>query len=561
MTWTNIEQNRTWRAMRRMRELAELVVTGKKPMQMFCSPPGLGKSETVLAIMARHGIKPHYSAPSTIHGFCQDLWRYKDDIYFLDDCDNLARDEKLANVAKMAWGPQRIVVVPNSLRIQRNEDWRLKGDDRYDPETPPPTFGLGGRHGMIWCSNKNFTDPVVVGREMRTDFAALVSRGLDPLWIPADPQSVLDYTIWMIVDGMLRRHPQLDHRGDRGGFKLVHQQEVLDFLCTHARRLKEISPRMAFKLAKARRDDPHYEEAWGEQLAEHALYPGLILPDEPPKLISPTMKKATHPVPPAIGSGDAPDADDGQKDGDPKAPKVSAAPTIASEPINQKGVFGHEETHQVDYPPSHENGTTETSTAPSAKLGAEGFESSDELKGVLPSDIRYTPRPLAKQIIDYFQPTGIVLDPARGDGSFFDQFPADCQAEWCEIREVDGRVSRDFFGWMVPVDWIITNGPWSARAHTKFQRWALEIADNVVLLVRGNMGISTYLRIRDAQETGHGLKEIVTLDWPEGWPQYGYVLTAMHWQRGHTGPVKHTDLSIRTGRQSAAWKMSGADIG
>lgn len=52
-----------------------------------------------------------------------------------------------------------------------------------------------------------------------------------------EPQSVFDYTVWMILDGMLRRHPQGDLRNDRGGFKLTIQQAVLDFICTYGGRL------------------------------------------------------------------------------------------------------------------------------------------------------------------------------------------------------------------------------------------------------------------------------------------------------------------------------------
>ena len=300
MSWQDIERNQTYRAMMRVIELTDLVSLGKKPFQMFCSLPGLGKTEWVLDTLAKNNIVPHYPGPATVHGYCADLWQCKNGLFFLDDWDRLARDEGLANIAKMVYGPQKLVIVPNSLRIQRNESWRVEGDFRYDPNIPPPTFNLGPRHGAIWNSNKNFSDPDVVRRGMQADFAALVSRGLDPLWISCDPQSVLDYTIWMIAGyGMLRRHPQQDRRGDRGGFKLIHQQEVLEFICQNARRLKEISPRMAHKLAMARRNDPHYEAAWKDQLADQILHPNLILPESTPLLISPAMKKkaAASPAP------------------------------------------------------------------------------------------------------------------------------------------------------------------------------------------------------------------------------------------------------------------------
>lgn len=45
MSWQDIERNQTYRAMMRVIELTDLVSLGKKPFQMFCSLPGLGKTE------------------------------------------------------------------------------------------------------------------------------------------------------------------------------------------------------------------------------------------------------------------------------------------------------------------------------------------------------------------------------------------------------------------------------------------------------------------------------------------------------------------------------------
>jgi hypothetical protein len=484
LSWKNIEKNKTWQAMQRVRELTQLVIDGKKALQMFCSVPGLGKSETVLEVLAQNKIKPHYSSPDSIQGFCADLWRNKDTVYFLDDCDILAREEKLVNIAKMAYGPQRIVVVPSNLRIQRNEDWRISDDDRYDPDVPPPTFNLGGKHGLIWCSNKNFTDPAVIRANMKGDFAALVSRGLDPVWIPSDPQSVLDYTIWMILDGMLRRHPQQDHGNRRGGFKLEVQQAVLDFMCNNARRLTEISPRMAWKLAMARRDDPHYEDAWKQQLSPHVRYPALILPDMPPRLTARSGKTVSPVIPQT-----------------PEPPQQPDETPVDPEPLKRPAILLH----------NRRNGTDR--------------------------DVVMTPRWFAKEIIDYFPLEGFVLDPSKGEGAFYDQFPAHVQKDWCEVRE-----NRDFFDWQRRVDWILGNTPWSGYAFTAFQEHSFELADNVALLIPSAMGLTTKKRIRLMAQFGHALKEIVFYDWPPEWPQYAFTLTVHHWQRGWTGEIKMTNM-------------------
>ena len=51
-------------------------------------------------------------------------------------------------------------------------------------------------------------------------------------------------------------------------------------------------------------------------------------------------------------------------------------------------------------------------------------------------DIVMTPEYLAKDIIRHFNPTGIILDPSRGTGAFYDNFPNDTK-DWCELGEVE----------------------------------------------------------------------------------------------------------------------------
>ena len=66
-----------------------------------------------------------------------------------------------------------------------------------------------------------------------------------------------------------------------------------------------------------------------------------------------------------------------------------------------------------------------------------------------------TPEYLAKEIIEHFNPSGIILDPSRGTGAFYDNFPGDNNV-WCELAE-----DKDFLEYNEKVDWIVTNPPWS----------------------------------------------------------------------------------------------------
>ena len=69
-----------------------------------------------------------------------------------------------------------------------------------------------------------------------------------------------------------------------------------------------------------------------------------------------------------------------------------------------------------------------------------------------------TPAPSAAAVIAHFseQIVGGVLDPAKGEGAFCDQFPPHLERHWCEVTD-----GRGFLTWAEPVNWIVTNPPWS----------------------------------------------------------------------------------------------------
>lgn len=149
-------------------------------------------------------------------------------------------------------------------------------------------------------------------------------------------------------------------------------------------------------------------------------------------------------------------------------------------------------------------------------------------------DVVYTPRDLAQTVIDHFKPTGTVLEPCRGGGHFYDAFPPDTVKHYCEIDE-----GLDFFDWHEPVDWIISNPPWSQfRA---FNTQAMSLATNVVWIIP-LVHFSGKARVRDVREMGFGFRQIVLLDTPRDWPQGGFQLAAFHLKRGYSGPIRTLDF-------------------
>lgn len=148
-------------------------------------------------------------------------------------------------------------------------------------------------------------------------------------------------------------------------------------------------------------------------------------------------------------------------------------------------------------------------------------------------DLVFTPRPLAQDIINHFAPSGTILDPSKGDGAFFDQYPIDCEKFWCEISE-----GTDFFEWSDRVDWIITNPPWSKMR--KFIQHGMKCADNIVYLCTINH-FMTKARLRDLFEGGFSICEIYGVVTPKhNWPQSGFQLAAVHLKNVENDYVKFT---------------------
>ncbi len=145
-----------------------------------------------------------------------------------------------------------------------------------------------------------------------------------------------------------------------------------------------------------------------------------------------------------------------------------------------------------------------------------------------------TPPELCDLVVNYFEPRGIVLEPFCGSGNFRHALSRYATSlSWCEIDE-----GRDFFEYSMRCDWIVTNPPWSRISDAL--RHSCELADNIVFLQTVNH-IFTTCRERIVREAGFALKEIFYVDWPKEFPKSGFLLGAVHWQKGYKGDVKITD--------------------
>lgn len=143
-----------------------------------------------------------------------------------------------------------------------------------------------------------------------------------------------------------------------------------------------------------------------------------------------------------------------------------------------------------------------------------------------------TPENLAQRIIDHFKPKGRVLDPCRGNGSFFNRLQTE-EKDWCEIEQ-----GKNFFSYRALVDYIISCPPWSI--FRVFLAHSMEIADNICYLVPANVFFQKGI-VSDISKQGFGIKEILTIESPATFPMADSELLVVHIQKGWEGTTKITE--------------------
>ena len=145
------------------------------------------------------------------------------------------------------------------------------------------------------------------------------------------------------------------------------------------------------------------------------------------------------------------------------------------------------------------------------------------------NDVVYTPNHVSKQIIEHLKPTGLCLDPCKGDGAFFQYLPAG--SEYCELQE-----DIDFLLYDKNVDWIIGNPPYSI--FESFLKKSFELSNNVSFLVPTNKVFQRQL-IMDMINNYGGIKSIIIYGSGSliGFP-FGFSVGNFHFQKGYKGQTQ-----------------------
>jgi hypothetical protein len=149
------------------------------------------------------------------------------------------------------------------------------------------------------------------------------------------------------------------------------------------------------------------------------------------------------------------------------------------------------------------------------------------------NDCVMTPDWLSDQIVKHFCPTGRVLEPCSGDGSFVRALSRAPMVK--SVDEMEITRGQDFLSVEIGhYDWIVTNPPWSRIR--EFLPRCMEVSDNVVLLLTINH-LWTKSRIRMIEEAGFSIQEIILIDTPKEFPQSGFQLGAVWLRKGSHGDI------------------------
>jgi hypothetical protein len=223
-------------------DMTRAVKAGKVRSMIVTGPPGVGKSFGVEKVLSKHDVFANVANDSKLKkyevvkgamsalGLYAKLFAYKDakSILVFDDCDSVLLDDLSLNILKAALdsGSKRM--------IHWNTDSRLLANEGI-----PNSFEFQG--GAIFITNIKFEN--VRSKKLRDHLEALESRC-----------HYLDLTIDTEREKLLRIKQVVRDADMLAKYDLDDQakQEVVDFIITNAKKMRELSLRMVLKVADIR---------------------------------------------------------------------------------------------------------------------------------------------------------------------------------------------------------------------------------------------------------------------------------------------------------------------
>lgn len=223
--------------------LAKASCAGQIRSLIISGPAGLGKSYTVEEAITAYdpqGVKSiiakGFVRPTGLYKLLHD-YRHPGNVVVLDDADSIFADQDALNLLKVACDTTK------TRTLSWRAETRMVDDDGEPLDTQ---FEFNGT--IIFITNKDFDAEIARGARGAEHFEALVSRSH---YVDCDMLSQRDYLIRIrqvaIKLSMLRIQKRLDHVGE---------QVVMDFIEENADNLRELTLRMALKLADVYKLNP-----------------------------------------------------------------------------------------------------------------------------------------------------------------------------------------------------------------------------------------------------------------------------------------------------------------
>jgi hypothetical protein len=225
-------------------DMTKAVLNGDIRAMIVAGPPGVGKSFGIEAQLEKANLFDQISGrrvksemikgTASALGMYKALYKYSDSnsVVVFDDCDSILLDDVCLNLLKGALDSGK----------KRRISW-LADSHSLRNEGIPDQFDFKG--GVIFITNLKFDQ--MKSQKTRDHLDAIQSRC-----------HYLDLTLDTMHDKILRIK-QIARTGvlfEDYDFDQIQQDEIIDFMVTNQNKLREVSLRMAIKIAQLRKSFP-----------------------------------------------------------------------------------------------------------------------------------------------------------------------------------------------------------------------------------------------------------------------------------------------------------------
>lgn len=227
-------------------QLAQAAITGEARALIVSGPAGLGKSYTIETELASWD--PEMAKHRHIKGFVKAtglyklLYQFRDEgkVLVFDDADSIFFDETSLNMLKA-------VCDTNEKRtVSYLADYKMV--DEETAELIPNNFEFNGT--IIFITNYDFDAMIDRGHKLAPHLQAMVSRAH---YIDLAMRNKRDYLVrirQVIKQGLLKSK----------GLSFEQEKEVLTFINSNSERLRELSLRIALKIASILKTSKNWQK-------------------------------------------------------------------------------------------------------------------------------------------------------------------------------------------------------------------------------------------------------------------------------------------------------------